>query len=90
MRDQTEYITTHWIPVVLFISRLAMVATGKRWQSHMLMNLETVQSHQLHQMILWAASVLSILHQVQQQVNSVGTDSLIIVLSEKVALVMEF
>ncbi|KAJ1404585.1 Purple acid phosphatase-like, N-terminal [Sesbania bispinosa] len=36
------------------------------------------------------ASVPLISHLVQQQVSSAGTDSLIIVLSEKVALVMEF
>lgn len=88
-RDQTESITTHWILVALFISRLVMVATGKRCQSHMLMSLETVRNLQLHQTI-WVASVPLILPLVQQQVSSVGTDSLIIALSEKVASVMGF
>lgn len=80
MRDQTGYTTTHWILVVLFISRLVMVVTGKRWQSHMLMNLESVQNHQLHQMTLWVASAPLILHPALQRVTSVGIDSLIIVL----------
>lgn len=88
MRDQTEYTATHWIPAVPSISQLVMAVTGKKWQSHMLMNLETVQNHQLHRMTLWAASVHSISHQVQQLANSAGTASLIIVHSEKVASAM--
>ena len=81
MRDQTGYTITHWILVVLFISRSVMVVTGKRWQSRMLMN-----HQQLHQMTLWVASAPLILHLAQRQVTSAG----ITVLSEKVALVMAF
>jgi len=90
MRDQTGYTTTHWILVVLFISLLVMVVTGKRWRSNMLMNLESVQNHQLHQIPLWVASAPLILHPAQLQVTSAGIDSLITALSEKVALVMAF
>lgn len=90
MRDQTGYTTTHWILVDLFISRLVMVVTGKRWRPHMLMNLESVQNHQLHQTTFWVASAPLILRPAQRQVTSAGIDSLITVLSEKVALVMAF
>jgi hypothetical protein len=69
---------------------LVTVVTEKRWQLLMLMSQETVQNHQLHQITLWAASALSILRPVQQQASFVGTNSLIIALSAKVASVMEF
>jgi hypothetical protein len=90
MRGQTEYITTPWIPVVPSISQLVMVVIERRWQLHMLMKLATARNHLQHQMNLWVGSVLSISHQAQQLVNSVGTGSQTIVLIEKVASAMGF
>jgi hypothetical protein len=62
-----------------------MVVIERRWQLHMLMKLATARNHLQHQMNLWVGSVLSISHQAQQLVNSVGTGSQTIVLIEKVA-----
>lgn len=58
MKDQTEFLTTHWILVVLFISLLVMVATGKRWRLNTLMNLETAQIHLQQQIATWVVFVL--------------------------------
>lgn len=90
MRGLIEYTTTLWIHVGLFISQLVMVEIERRWQLHTLMNRGTARIHAPHQIITWAVSVPSISHQVQQLENSVGTANLIIVHTEKVALVMGF
>lgn len=58
MKDQTEFLTTHWILVVLFISLLVMAATGKRWRLNTLMNLETAQIHLQQQIATWVVFVL--------------------------------
>ena len=88
MRDQTEYITIHWTPVVLCISQLVMAVIEKRWRFHMLMNLASALNHLQHQINIWVASVHSILLQALQRVASVGTGSLIIVHTEKLVLAM--
>lgn len=90
MRGQTEYITTHWIPVVRYISLLVMVVIEKKWQYHMLMNPETVQNHQPRRIKFWvvANSVVLISHQGQQLASSAGTGNLIIVLLGKAVLAM--
>lgn len=89
-RGQTECIITAWIPVVLYILQLVMVATEKKWQLHMLMNLGTARNHQPLQINSWVGFAHLTSHQAQQLVNSAGTGSLIIVHTEKAALAMEF
>ena len=73
MRGQIECIITVWIPVVLYILQLVMVATERKYQLPMLMNLETAQNHQRLQINLWVGFVHLTLHQAQQLVNSAET-----------------
>lgn len=67
-----------------------MVATEKKWQFRMLMNLVIVPNHLVHQMNLWADFVPITSRQVQQLVSSAGIDSPNIVPTEKAALAMEY
>lgn len=90
MKGQTEFSTTHWILVVLFISRLATAETEKRWRFLMLMIPATAQSHLQPQIVTWVAFVRGILQQDRQRVSSAGIDNRITVHSERVALAMEF
>ncbi|TYH82267.1 hypothetical protein ES332_D02G047700v1 [Gossypium tomentosum] len=88
-RGRIECITTTWILAVLFILRLVMVATERKWQLHMLMNPEIAPNHRQLWINLWVGSVHLTSHQGRQVVNSAGIGSLIIVHIEKAALDME-
>lgn len=89
-RGQTESTITLLTPVVLYTLLLAMAETGRKWPLYMLMNQGGARDHLTHRTATWVDFVPLTSHQVQQLESFAGIDNLIIVLTEKVALAMEF